>query len=352
MTRFETVLKNILFVAYLFISCNAYSQEVKTKDGVSIGTRKDFISDCTKGAKLKGKEIKGVEIKEYKYCACFCDNLIPNINSWDLEKALKENNIAGLLLDESLFTIFMDCLEDNVTLTNDYTFEKSENTDSHIMLAVKSCVKEILNDEEMMDDFWTQETAERYCDCAITKLLTKGYTYKDLQESEDENGAIYNEVVLPCVAELFDDQIAWEPENIYITSDIIGDNPQSNVLLIDNLGQGFKVKISIGGVQRYFLFDTGATDLIIDRDTERELLIEGVLKKDNYLGKSEYMLANKQKVTAQMVRVDNVRIGEYTVNNLIIGIIDEGSLLCGKSFLDKFKKWELDSKNRILILYK
>jgi predicted aspartyl protease len=50
--------------------------------------------------------------------------------------------------------------------------------------------------------------------------------------------------------------------------------------------------------------------------------------------------------------VDNITIGDYVLNNVVIAVIDEGSLLCGKSFLDKFKKWELDKENNFLILYK
>ena len=103
---------------------------------------------------------------------------------------------------------------------------------------------------------------------------------------------------------------------------------------------------------KYYLFDTGASDLIINRDTERELLLNGVLKKENYLNKTEYTLANNQTVKAQKVKLDNIIIGDYTLNNVIIAIIDEGSLLCGKSFIDKFKKWEIDKQNNVLILYK
>jgi len=76
------------------------------------------------------------------------------------------------------------------------------------------------------------------------------------------------------------------------------------------------------------------------------------LKRENYLSKTEYNLANNQTVLAQEVKVDNITIGDYTLNNVVIAIIDEGSLLCGKSFLDKFKKWEIDKQNNFLILYK
>jgi len=61
---------------------------------------------------------------------------------------------------------------------------------------------------------------------------------------------------------------------------------------------------------------------------------------------------NNQIVIGQEVKVDNITIGDYAVDNVVIAIIDEGALLCGKSFLDKFKKWEIDKQNKFLILYK
>ena len=76
------------------------------------------------------------------------------------------------------------------------------------------------------------------------------------------------------------------------------------------------------------------------------------MKRENYLRKTEYTLANNQTIQAQMVIVDNITIGDYVLNNVVIAIIDEGSLLCGKSFLDKFKNWEIDKQNNFLILYK
>ena len=92
--------------------------------------------------------------------------------------------------------------------------------------------------------------------------------------------------------------------------------------------------------------------MLVDRDTERELLLNGVFKKENYLNKTEYTLANNQTVKGQKIKVDNIVIGDYTLKNVVIAVIDEGSLLCGKSFLDKFKKWEIDKQNKVLILYK
>lgn len=337
------------------LTLHCAAQVVKTKDGVSLGKRSEFISSCKKGADKKIMSINGMEIETYKYCACVCDNLIPTINSWEIEKAVKENKMTDLFLKDKNLEILMQCLEGNFKINEDYKFEYSNSTEFSPELqnkvAVKNCVKEIMSDPENKD-IWTNELAEEYCDCAINRLFSAGYTYKDILEIEDENSESFNEIVMPCVAEVLKDKTEFKSSNTYNIDDIKGGGYRSLIPLIDYFGQGYKIKITISGVTKYYLFDTGASDLIIDRDTERELLLNGVLKRENYLGKTEYTLANNQTIQAQEVKVNNIIIGDYTLNNVVIAIIDEGSLLCGKSFLDKFKKWEIDKQNNFLILYK
>ncbi|MDG1776715.1 MAG: retropepsin-like aspartic protease [Crocinitomicaceae bacterium] len=343
----------IIYLMTLTLHCAA--QVVKTKDGVSLGKKSEVISSCTKGADKKLMSINGMEIETYKYCACVCDNLIPTINSWEIEKAVKENKITDLFLKDKNLEILMQCLEGNFKINEDYKFEYSNSTEFNPELqnkvAVKNCVKEIMSDPEYKD-IWINELAEEYCDCAINRLFSTGYTYKDILQIEDENSESFNEIVMPCVAEALKDKTEFKSSNTYNIDDIKGGGYRSLIPLIDYLGQGYKIKITISGVTKYYLFDTGASDLIIDRDTERELLLNGVLKRENYLGKTEYTLANNQTIQAQKVKVNNIIIGDYTLNNVVIAIIDEGSLLCGKSFLDKFKKWEIDIQNNFLILYK
>ena len=327
-------------------------QIVKSKDGVSIGKRSDFISACTQGADEKLMNINGLEIESYKYCACVCDNLIPTINSWEMEKAMRENKMTELFLMDKNLEILMKCLEGNYKINDDYKFDKNaDNPELQKKIGIKNCVNEIINDDEIQD-IWTKELAEKYCECAINKLLSAGYTYKEILQIEDENSSTFNEIAVPCVSEILNTIEGFKSSNSYNISDIKGGSYRSLVPLTDYFRKGYKVKITISGVSKYYLFDTGASDLIIDGETERELLLNGVLKRENYLNKTEYTLANNQTVKGQMVKVDNIVIGDYTLNNVVIAIIDEGSLLCGKSFLDKFKKWEIDKQNKVLILYK
>jgi hypothetical protein len=54
---FFTILSTIICVG----------QTVKTKDGVSLGNRAEFISACSKGADKRLMNINGLEIETYKY---------------------------------------------------------------------------------------------------------------------------------------------------------------------------------------------------------------------------------------------------------------------------------------------
>ncbi len=341
-----------LFVYTLLCIVPCVGQIVKSKDGESIGKRSDFISACTQGTDKKLMNINGLEIESYKYCACICDNLIPTINFWEMEKAMKENKMTELFLNDKNLEILMACLEGNYKINEDYKFgQKTDNPELHKKIGIKNCVNEIINDDEM-EEIWTKELAEKYCECAVNKLLSAGYTYKEVLQIEDENSSTFNEIAVPCLLEILNTKEGFKSSNSYNINDIKGGSYRSLVPLTDYFGKGYKVKISIAGVSKYYLFDTGASDLIIDRETERELLLNGVLKRENYLNKTEYTLANNQTVQGQEVKVDNIKIGDYTLNNVVITIIDESSLLCGISFLHKFKKWEIDKKNNVLILYK
>ncbi len=336
----------------MFTSSNA--QDVKTKDGVAIGKRSDFIKSCVKGANKKLMNFNGLEIETEKYCSCVCDNLIPQINSWEMQEAAKENKMTDLFMKDENFKILMSCLEGNYKISDDYSFDKAGDSEITVQSGIKNCVLELMSDPEAKE-IWTEEMANQYCSCAIEKLFKSGYTYKDLKEIENENSPIYNEIALPCVTEVFNGSSTKNvsaSKNTYEPTDISGGGKSSNVQLTDYLGKGFKIKITIDGVSRYYLFDTGATDLTIDSETERELLLNGTIKRADYIGEKEYELADGKTVTGQIVKVNNITIGDYTVKNVTIAVLKDGSLLCGKSFLDKFKKWELNKEDLKLVLYK
>ena len=239
-----------------------------------------------------------------------------------------------------------------MNIEDDYVYSNNKLKEYSKEFGVKTCVNEVLRlpDE---DYYWSKLDAEKYCSCAINSLYSKGYTFKDLQEASDESSVAFNEIVMPCVGKVFNklESTLNQFENSYIPEDISGSVSSSEIRLID-YSNAFKIKIEIDGVVKYFLFDTGASDLVIDRNFERELLISGAIDKNSYLGKSKYVLANNEEIIADIIKVNNLKIGDFILNNVVIAVVEEGGMLCGKSLLDKFRNWEFNKLNNSLILFK
>jgi predicted aspartyl protease len=332
------------------------SQIVKTKDGVILGQRSEFISSCIKGAEKKMK-INGLEIETSKYCACVCDKIFPEIYSWELEKAMKENKMNDLLLNDKNIKIVMDCLDKNfkeneIFDIQKFDIEKSDNPEMQKKLGIKYCVEAIVKDKELIE-IVDKENAEKYCNCVIKTFYSTNYTYKEfIKQISDKNSLIFNEVAVPCLSEIIKAKTETKALNSNNINNIIGGDFRSQIPLIEYFSQGYKVKIDISGVSKYYLIDTAKSDLVIDRDTERELLLNGILKKENYIDKVEISTGSSQEVKVQRVKLNNIKIGDYIISSVIISITDEGNLFLGKELLAKFKKWEIDTKNKFLILYK
>lgn len=337
-------MKKLLLIICLLFCTQLISQNIITKDGFIIGDRNDFVSACGESAKNAMINISGIKVEVYKYCECMADKLIPEVASKELIEMTK-SGFTKLFETKKYKEILLKCIKSS-------DFEMSFDSSTKSLFAEKAileCTKAIISDDEPNEVF-TNTEAEEYCKCAIDKMFSNAYDLEEILQAEDENSPAYNEIVLPCVKEVMFEKI--ENSNLNKSGDVTGIDSKISVPLIDDFNNGYKVKVSIDGVSKYFLIDTGASDLIIDSDLERELLLNGTLKKDSYLGEKPYTLANNDVVVAQMVILKNIKIGDYTVNNVKAAVINNASLLCGISFLSKFSNWMIDPKNSKLILMK
>lgn len=340
----------ILFVVVFVNSSNA--QELLTRDSMSLGSRSAFIEGCVEGAEEEIINMKGLQINAKRYCNCVADELIPRIHSFELMAALQENDFESLLMKDDNMSIILNCLKGNYQIDDDFTYVENRHSEISRKFAVSYCIKTIKDSLEMTGMF-TDEGIKSYCECAVDKLYeVEGMTYKDLKNIEDESSMAFNEIALPCYNALFfgaELELDSEMEDMD-TIAVIKDT--TRIPLVD-YGSGYKIKINIDGEIRYFLFDTGASDLIINNDLERELLLNGTLTRDDYINETaEYEMANNEIVNARVVMLDHVTIGDFYVDRVEAAIIDKGSLLCGKSFLDNFKRWEIDTDKKELILYR
>ena len=345
-------MKKFFFLFIFFNSTIYFSQNLYTKDNVNLGDKSIFLNSCIDGFDKETIDLNGININKYQYCSCVCDNLIPQILSTELIEAVKNDDVVSLFLKDNNFNLIYKCVEEHMNIEDDYVYSNNKLNEYSKEVGVKTCVNEVLRLPDQ-DHYWTESDAEKYCSCAINSLYSKGYTFKDLQQASDESSIAFNEIVMPCVGKVFNklESTLNQFENSYIPEDISGSVSSSEIHLID-YSNAFKIKIEIDGVVKYFLFDTGASDLVIDRNFERELLISGAIDRNSYLGKSKYVLANNEEISADIIKVNNLKIGGFVLDNVLIAVVEEGGMLCGKSLLDKFRNWEFNKLNNSLILFK
>jgi aspartyl protease family protein len=113
----------------------------------------------------------------------------------------------------------------------------------------------------------------------------------------------------------------------------------------------FYVDVEIFGIKKKFVLDSGASEISLSQNFERELIASGLLKKEDYLEPALYRIADGSIIAQRRVLIREIKIGDFAVKNVSASIGKSNiPLLLGKSFLDKFTKWSIDNENNILFL--
>ncbi len=334
-----------------------FSQEIQdiiTKDSVISGVRPAFMKGCVQAASKSMIEIKGKKINAYKYCSCVCDNLIPRLYSSQLFESIENESFYDLLQEPDNLDVILNCLGDDIQFKDEFKLSNIEDLDNQKKVGINACILKIKKDS-LSNTLFKGHMAENYCTCAFERLISMGFTLNEISDIGDPNSKAFNEVALPCVKEVFAKEVEANNLNINtnnIDSVITGGEAKCSVPLLDYMGKGYKLKLKIGGITNYFFLDTGASDILIDKKFEEKLKESGVIKEEDYLDDTQYIMADMKIVNVRMVKLNEITIGDYTVQNVRVAIIDKGLFLCGKSFLEKFKKWEIDKEEGVLNLYK
>jgi|TARA_B110000259_G_C13928164_1_gene367791 hypothetical protein len=166
-------------------------------------------------------------------------------------------------------------------------------------------------------------------------IISNGYLYKDGKGIEYINGIGYKTNY----------KIGAEIVNQYDPNDIKG---TSSGLIEINLetrenGTNELIPISIYGLNsiKKYVFDTGAETFDISPTMEKYLLDNKFINNDDYL--TPVMTTGFRsdvKILSRRVRISNIKIGDYIVNNVVATInnSDDDPLLCGRALLQmKFK---------------
>lgn len=171
---------------------------IKSKDGKVLGEQKDIVRACVEAAKQEVVKLHNVEFKLKDYCNCMATGVLPNLTMKEVENAIANNSFQQLLLREDNFSIFQECAAKNMII--DSAFDMSEQLDQAQLrpFFVKKCVDGIFMDEGV-EDFISKGQAAQICNCALDKLIEKGYTYGQITALSDTGSPEFEEIVMGCL---------------------------------------------------------------------------------------------------------------------------------------------------------
>lgn len=342
------MIRTTLFLILCLFSYNLFSQSnenLYAKDGVLIGKKKDLIVQCANVVEVKARATFD---DKYEVCECVLNLICKFYTSKELIALMNSgtNPYKAIFTSENplVKTEFKECSgkyleildpsKNMVTMAPNF----SEN---HII----ACEYQLNNDEKIDKK---KIDVNKFCDCLDKEYSKRGITISTLKEFQDENSVSYNEILQKCANVSVINNIGDDLN----TNDVESEKSVDLVPIIDN-GSSYKVKISIGNISKYFVIDSGASDITISTSLERELLLDSLIKKENYINDGIYTLADGKEIRCRKLILNNIEIGSFKVNNVVIAIVESGNdLLLGKSFLNKFYKWSIDNQSSQLKLEK
>jgi len=109
------------------------------------------------------------------------------------------------------------------------------------------------------------------------------------------------------------------------------------------------ISIEIAGESVSYLIDSGASFLSITPKMENRMKEMGILRESDYRGEVELELADNSTIKLKKIIIPVIKIGDQSVNN-VEAVITDGSLLLGRSVINKFKSWSLDNSKNILVV--
>lgn len=123
-------------------------------------------------------------------------------------------------------------------------------------------------------------------------------------------------------------------------------------LIKDPNANAYHLMASLNGEEYDFIFDTGASGLLINKAVFDDLTRKGKLTQADFLGTSQAVIANGSTINIDVVNIRSLEIGGQVLNDLRAGVVDNNNaaLLFGQDALSKFGTVTIDYNQGKLIL--
>lgn len=114
------------------------------------------------------------------------------------------------------------------------------------------------------------------------------------------------------------------------------------------------VKVGLNGLNKDFIFDTGASAIVINSAVFNELLKANKVTKADIIGKTQSIIANGATVDVAIVQIKNFTVGTFTIPNIEVFVMPDpqAPLLIGQSVFSKFGRITIDNAKSVIILDK
>jgi hypothetical protein len=358
----------ILLVGLLLLHAQLPGQPVLSKDGKTIGDRGEFIRGCVEGAKGAMVQFHGVEVDADRYCSCICDELMPRITLRELERAMERNDMASLLLDERYYTHVLGCITPHMAVSDSADLGTWNLHGLAGEVFLRECRKGFI--EELGAEGRSAmggRMAEHYCRCARERLSAANITYGDLMRLNamidgDADGMeeqqAYQALVMPCVQETLailqgDEQAGQES----LLKQVLGNDYSTTVKLGSGPVNGYSVPVSVGGRKIRLYMNTGGdpkypADLLAAPGKATEWVNKKIVAQVEEDSPQPYPLTNGNTVACTTGHVRDLRIGTHVLPLVKACITPGGDVLLGRSVLERYTRWDVDTKGRALLLFR
>ena len=314
---------------------------IHTKEGGVLGHKRTLVIQCKKSyaAPPENKIITQI-------CECqvqLLDRRFTNKQIKTYQKKYKSYGFAQLMEEDTLLqNEFKKCSEgvNDVLLLSIPNYRR--NFISKCVDNLKSGIQKPLNDT----------LASLFCSCAVDVMEKRKITVEKFEDLTDPTSFLYNEIAYKCGSPYLHASDFARDWKVRDSADIRPALRSDSVTIFPVTGL-HKIKITIGNETRFWLIDSGASDLLVSDEFIKLLKQQKAITELSFIGEGYASMANNSRVLCKRYKVDNVRIGNYAIDNVILSSsAGVKEFLMGKSLLNKFSSWTLDNKNSRLVLVK
>jgi hypothetical protein len=338
-------MKLIPAILLLLIANSLFSQDedkiIHTKEGTTLGHKKSLVIQCKKSysAPPENKIISQV-------CECQVNLLDRRYSMKQLrsyQKKYKEAGLAQLMEEDTLLKKeFKKCTEgvNDILLLSIPDYRKN---------FIVKCVDNLRSgNEKPLND----TLAALFCNCAIEVMEKRKITLEKFDDLSDPTTFLYNEIAYKCGSPYLQPSDLAKDWKVSDSSDIKPHYLIDSIQVISVMGM-HKIKITVGKETRVWMIDSGSSDLLVSDEFVKMLKQQKIISELNFIGEGYASLANNSRISCKRYKIDNVKIGRFIINNVILSSsTGVKEFLVGKSLLNKFSSWTIDNKNNLLILVK